>query len=360
MFDFIVWGIDPEIFAIGPIHVRWYGLLFASSFLIGHRLMLSIYKEENLEEKALDGLVIYGIVGTVIGARLGHCLFYEPEEYLAHPLRILEIWNGGLASHGAGIGIICALFLYQKKYKIKNFLWILDRVAMVVAIAGALIRFGNYMNSEIIGNPTNASTGVVFTREVQDLFNAYEDVMDISITKIDQITKVDEQNYQNLDLNISYSTAIYANQNEVSETLTRNLLPAVQRSARFQRHLKLIPDSEITFKVTPNKIVATIPALGLPRHPAQLYESFSCILLFGLLWAIYLKYKSETPNGLLFGIFCTWTFILRFFYEFIKEVQVLKELEMTLNIGQRLSIPLVIIGLFFIVRSFLMKKKQHA
>lgn len=360
MFDFVVWGVDPEIFAIGAIHVRWYGLLFASSFLIGHRLLRSIYKDEGLEEKALDGLVIYGIIGTVIGARLGHCLFYEPEEYLSHPLRILEVWNGGLASHGAGIGIILALFLYYKKYKLKNFLWILDRVAMVVAIAGALIRFGNYMNSEIIGNPTNGSTGVVFTREVQDLFRAYEEVMDVAIVKEDGTTTIDEQQYQHLNLQVSYSTAIYANQNEVAKSLTTGLLPAVQRSGRFHRHMRLIEDSEITYEEKQNKIVATIPTLGIPRHPTQLYESLSCVVLFGLMWAIYLKYKEKTPDGLLFGIFCTWTFILRFLYEFIKEVQVMKELDMTLNIGQRLSIPLIIIGVFFIVRALIMKNKQNA
>jgi phosphatidylglycerol---prolipoprotein diacylglyceryl transferase len=159
----IPWDVNPEIFRIGAFAVRWYGLLFASSFLFGYIFMNRIFKNENLGEAVLDRLTIYMAVGTVVGARLGHCLFYEPGYYLHHPLEILMIWHGGLASHGAAIGILTALWLFARKEK-KDYTWILDRIAIVVALSGFLIRTGNLMNSEIYGIETTVPWGFVFLR----------------------------------------------------------------------------------------------------------------------------------------------------------------------------------------------------
>jgi phosphatidylglycerol---prolipoprotein diacylglyceryl transferase len=159
----IPWDVNPEIFRIGAFAVRWYGLLFASSFLFGYVFMNRIFKNENLGEAVLDRLTIYMAVGTVVGARLGHCLFYEPGYYLHHPLEILMIWHGGLASHGAAIGILTALWLFARKEK-KDYSWILDRIAIVVALSGFLIRTGNLMNSEIYGVETTVPWGFVFLR----------------------------------------------------------------------------------------------------------------------------------------------------------------------------------------------------
>ena len=144
----IPWDVNPEIFHIGAFAVRWYGLLFASSFLIGYFIMNRIFKNENLGEAVLDRLTIYMAAGVIIGARLGHCLFYEPAYYFRHPLEILAVWHGGLASHGAAIGILTAVWLFTRKEK-KDYLWVLDRIAIVVALSGFLIRMGNLMNSEI-------------------------------------------------------------------------------------------------------------------------------------------------------------------------------------------------------------------
>jgi len=159
----IPWDVNPEIFRIGPIAVRWYGLLFASSFLFGYIIMNRIFRNENLGEPVLDRLTIYMAVGVVVGARLGHCLFYEPVYYLKHPLEILMIWRGGLASHGAAIGILTAIWLFSRKEK-KDYLWSLDRIAIVVALSGFLIRMGNLMNSEIYGIETTVPWGFVFLR----------------------------------------------------------------------------------------------------------------------------------------------------------------------------------------------------
>jgi prolipoprotein diacylglyceryl transferase len=159
----IPWDVNPEIFRIGSFAVRWYGLLFASSFLFGYVIMNRMFKNENLEEAVLDRLTIYMAAGVIIGARLGHCLFYEPSYYLSHPLEILLIWRGGLASHGAAIGIFTAVWFFARKEK-KDYFWVLDRIAIVVALSCFLIRMGNLMNSEIYGIETTVPWGFVFLR----------------------------------------------------------------------------------------------------------------------------------------------------------------------------------------------------
>ncbi|OKL39390.1 prolipoprotein diacylglyceryl transferase [Pontibacter flavimaris] len=257
LLNYITWNVDPEIFHIGPLSIRWYGLLFALGFIIGQRILTKIYVAEGRTEGDVDVITIYMIIGTVVGARLGHTLFYSPEYYLSNPIEILKIWEGGLASHGATIGILLALWLFSRKYKF-DYMWVLDRIVIVVALGGALIRLGNLMNSEIFGHPTNLPWGFIFLR-----------------------------------------------QNEYSH---------------------------------------------VPRHPTQLYESLSVFLLFVLLYWLWKKYKEALPKGLLFGIFVTALFTFRFLVEFLKENQVEKEASMALNIGQLLSIPLIIIGLFILFK----------
>ena len=157
----ITWDVNPEIFRIGNFAVRWYGLLFASGFVFGYYIMRGFFRNEGIQEAVLDKLTVYVALGTIIGARLGHCFFYEPAYYLAHPLEILKVWHGGLASHGAAIGILLSLWLFVRKEK-KPFIWVIDRLVVVVALAGALIRLGNLMNSEIYGVETTLPWGFVF------------------------------------------------------------------------------------------------------------------------------------------------------------------------------------------------------
>ncbi|MFO7670632.1 MAG: prolipoprotein diacylglyceryl transferase [Bacteroidales bacterium] len=164
MFDVITWNVDPEIFSIGEMSIRWYGLLFASAFLSGYLVFTRYLATERLNSEMLDQLLIYVAVGTVVGARLGHCFFYEPEYFLKNPVEILKIWRGGLASHGAAIGILLALWLYIRKNKL-SFLWLIDRIVIVVALGGAFIRLGNLFNSEIYGGPTSLPWGFEFVRD---------------------------------------------------------------------------------------------------------------------------------------------------------------------------------------------------
>ncbi len=161
--NYINWDVNPEIFTIGTFSIRWYGLLFALSFVLGYFIMKKIFQKEGLSVKLLDELSTYMIIATIVGARLGHCLFYEPEVYLSNPIEILYIWEGGLASHGAAIGILIALFLFSRKNK-KPYIWILDRIVIVVALAGFFIRMGNLMNSEIYGIPADVPWAFIFAK----------------------------------------------------------------------------------------------------------------------------------------------------------------------------------------------------
>lgn len=158
------WSASPEILTLGPLRLRWYGLMFLAGFLIGFQLMKWVCAREKKDGSQLESLLVHLVLGTTIGARLGHCLFYDPLYYLSHPLEILKIWEGGLASHGGGIGVILSLVLFSRKNPEFGVWWLLDRISIFTVMTGSFIRIGNLMNSEILGRPTGANWGVVFTR----------------------------------------------------------------------------------------------------------------------------------------------------------------------------------------------------
>lgn len=179
MLSYILWNANPEIFSIGSFSLRWYGLFFALGFLISQQVLYYIYRKEGKPEKDIDTLTIYMVLATIIGARLGHIFFYQPELLWENPLGVFLPFEftpefrftglQGLASHGAAIGILFALWLYSRKKKPgQNYLQVLDRIVIVVALTGCLIRLGNFFNSEIIGIPTNSSLGVVFVGRVEE------------------------------------------------------------------------------------------------------------------------------------------------------------------------------------------------
>ena len=161
--EHLVWSVDPIAFSFGSVRVFWYGMLFATAILAGLEYMKWVYKQEGKNVDELESMFLYIVIGIVVGARLGHCLFYDPAYYLANPMKIFAVWEGGLASHGGGAGVILALYLYVKKYKLR-FLWLLDRVAIPTALFGFFVRMGNLMNSEILGKPTEVPWAIIFSR----------------------------------------------------------------------------------------------------------------------------------------------------------------------------------------------------
>ena len=163
---YFVWNIDPEVISIGIYKARWYGLLFGVAFMIGYYIYAAIYKMEKVNVKEADTIFIYTAIGGIVGARLGHILFYDIKIYLENPIEMLYIWHGGLASHGGAIGVLIMMYIYTLKNKSKTFLWILDRLVIPIALGCMFIRFGNFFNSEIIGKPTNLPWGIIFLKNL--------------------------------------------------------------------------------------------------------------------------------------------------------------------------------------------------
>lgn len=358
MLSYIIWNGNPEIVSFEipffdfTITLRWYGLLFALGFLISQQILYYIFKKEGKPEKDVDTLTIYMVIATIIGARLGHVLFYEPEKYLAHPLDILKIWEGGLASHGAAVGILFALWLYaKKKLPGQNYLQTLDRIVILVALTGALIRAGNYFNSEIIGKPTKSDYGIVFARNVTEVLkSSTEDIATVSYSKTD--TAASAEGFMPAKILIEFTKT--GNDIAYYETL---MATRVNNLFAFSPYIRdhVHQDGVLDFSVSQDEdgtYYAIVNTWVVPRYPGQLYEAFSCVILFiALLW-IWFKHQKNLPEGRLFGIFLIVCFGLRFVYEFYKENQVDFESNLPLNMGQILSIPLVLFGIYILWRSY--------
>lgn len=250
--------------------------MWALAFIASHFVMNRVYKAEGRTDKQLDTLTLYIILGTVLGARIGHCLFYGPwfdevnaqgevivEGYLSHPLNILKVYEGGLASHGGAIGIITAMFLYCRKTK-ESWLWLFDRLVIVVPLAGMCIRIGNLINSEIIGTVTNVPWAFIFIQEDP-----------------------------------------------------------------------------------------------LPRHPSQLYEAIYCFFLFIFMYWFWKNKRNTVGPGFMFGMLCVVLFVERFLVEFLKEEQAEFENSLPINMGQILSIPFIIVGIYMMFRARKIKEEHQ-
>ncbi|MBQ3555358.1 MAG: prolipoprotein diacylglyceryl transferase [Bacteroidales bacterium] len=269
MLSSVVWNANPAIFSLGPLEIRWYGLLFAIGFLVGYYIEAKIFKNDKAPDDWCDKLFVYVIVATIIGARLGHCFFYDWDYYSSNPIEIFKIWEGGLASHGGTIAIIIAVLIYAKKVTHRNALWVFDRLVIPIALVASMIRFGNLMNHEIYGTQTTMPWGFNF------------------------ITNISE--WQN----------------------------------------------------------GAAPQYSPTSHPTQIYEALSYFALFVTLMFMYWKRGAGDKRGLLFGVFFLWVFGSRFAIEFLKLPQEMFEIELMervgMNMGQILSIPFIIIGIYFTI-----------
>ncbi len=255
LFLTVMWNFDPVFFRIGSVEIRYYGVMWAIGFAISMWLFIRFVKREGYPDKVFDSIFWFGTLSTIIGARLGHCLFYETDYYLTNPIQILNIRQGGLASHGAAIGLLIGLWLFSRKNKMP-YLWSLDRIMIAVAITGAIVRLGNLFNSEIYGIETSAPWGFVFLR--------------------------------------------------AGETV--------------------------------------------PKHPTQIYEAICYLITFFiLLWLYFGRDLARKRPGFMFGLGVFLIFISRFFIEYIKNPQEEFELNMSLLMGQWLSIPFILLGIVMMV-----------
>jgi phosphatidylglycerol---prolipoprotein diacylglyceryl transferase len=254
---FIHWSANPDIFHIGSLSVRWYGLLFATGLLIGYYIGEWMLKSEGVQPKWIESLFFYIIIATIVGARLGHVFFYGWDYYSQNPADIIKVWHGGLASHGGAFGIMIAMYIHSRLVTKRTVLWTLDRIVVPTALVAVMIRIGNLMNSEIYGVQTDLPWGFVF-----------------------------------------------------------NL------------------NGEV-----------------LPKHPTQIYEALAYLISFAYLMFLYKKTTAKNRPGLLLGVFFILIFTARFFIEFIKEDQEAFEAGMLLNMGQWLSVPFILGGIFLVVRA---------
>ncbi|MCQ2158103.1 MAG: prolipoprotein diacylglyceryl transferase [Bacteroidales bacterium] len=274
MFDllFVHWSVNPVLFHIGNLGIRWYSLLFISGFILGWYIFRWFFRREGIPEKLLDPLLYTLLIATIVGARLGHCLFYQPDYYLTSWEGFLEIfqpWKGGLASHGGAIALVLGMIWFSRHYGRKNnfdFLWIMDHLCITVAFAACFIRLGNLFNSEIYGDVTTLPWGFIFD---------------------------------------------------------------------------LRAETE-------------------PKHPTQLYEALSYLVLGIVMIGLYKNRLSKIYRGFFFGLFLVGCFGMRFLIEFIKEPQVGFEEDMLLNMGQLLSVPFVVAGIGILIYSYLKKVPASA
>ncbi|KGN79931.1 prolipoprotein diacylglyceryl transferase [Porphyromonas gulae] len=268
---FITWDFDPVLFTLFGHPVVWYGLLFALGLMIlGPWIEKKMWEHEKLDPKWFESLAVYVFVGTIVGARLGHVLFYDPAYYLANPAKIFVTWEGGLASHGGTIGIIIACWLYSRRVTRKSILWVLDRLAVPTGIVASMIRLGNLTNSEIFGRPTTLPWGFRFIRS---------------------------EEYRRL-----------------------------------------------------------VPNMDMGCHPTQIYEALCYLAVFALcMWLYWKRDAARRYSGLIVGVFLTGIFLSRLIIERIKIVQEPWELKLIesvgLNMGQLLSIPFVLAGIWLIIRA---------
>jgi prolipoprotein diacylglyceryltransferase len=312
-----------------------------------------MFKKEGKPEKDVDTLTIYMVIATIIGARLGHVLFYEPERYLSNPLDILKIWEGGLASHGAAIGILFALWLYaRKKLPGQNYMQTLDRIVILVALTGALIRFGNFFNSEIIGKPTHSDYGVVFARHVSDILKRDGTVQNVSYVK-NESASVGEHGYLPVKILLEFENSQAMHYDDYENYMAGRINSFMTSSPYIQEHF--YQPTDIDYSISQDetgKYFAIINTYAISRYPAQLYESLSCVILFIALFMIWNRHREKLPAGRIFGIFMIVLWSLRFAYEFLKENQVDFENNLPLNMGQILSIPLVFVGVYILFKSY--------
>ncbi len=314
-----IWNPNETLFTLGPLQIKYYNLLWITAFGVGWFIMKKIFNNEKKSVEQLDSLFIYTVLATMLGARLGHVFFYDWDHYknnlaeILLPIRenseatLLWMIDGyeftgftGLASHGAAIGIIIGMFLYVRKYPEFKVLWILDRIVIPVAIGAFCVRLGNFFNSEIVGSKTQESF-IFATKFIRNTVGRGIKTGDLQYGEAIQLTKA-----KSLD----------------------SAYELIEKSPKFVDRLAEIPY----------------------RHPAQLYEGVAYIFVFIILYHLYWKTDKKNKAGFLFGTFLVLLWGIRFFVEFVKERQNELDESFTLAIGQMLSIPFILIGLYFMFR----------
>ena len=358
---YVIWNASPQLIDLGKFEIRYYSLLFALGFIVGYVILLRIFRKQGFTIELLDRLTIYMVISTIIGARVGHCLFYEFDYYSKHPLEIILPWRGtigsdfeftgfqGLASHGAAIGILIGIYLFARKTK-SSYLWTMDMIVIVTALAGCFIRLGNLMNSEIYGNPTKSTYGFVYTHDLTKLLTQkYEGTIQrVSYEKMPDNATIDQDGVPIL-LHIKFSRQV--RDEKKAREFGTSILPGDLNRYNFDNNVFLPGNDTLhyTIEKKENRIWLSARIGGMPRHPSQIYEAASYLFIFLVLLFIFYTYQKRLRDGFIFGTFLFLVFAARFFIEFVKQNQETFEENMSINMGQILSIPFVVAGLALMV-----------
>ncbi|MGB2117271.1 MAG: prolipoprotein diacylglyceryl transferase [Schleiferiaceae bacterium] len=348
----ILWDF-PNHIPIAGFELRFYSLMFIISFVLGQYGMQYVFKKENVNPKLMDSLVYWMVGATIIGARLGHVFFYDWGYYKNHLGEILMVWKGGLASHGAAISIVLAMIWWSQRIAKKHPIWTLDRIVIVVALAGGFIRMGNWFNSEIYGAPANSSVETVFVEAGRaSIERGYgENIRSLTFDETGTVFTTDSLNYPVLEAQFRF---IGLNENQTGEYVNNYLARILNATSKDNANILPYPDATAEVYTDENGAFASINVLGVPRYPTQLFEAAAYWLIFVILAFLYLKTNAKNRRGFIFGAFLIGVFGFRFFVEYYKEIQVSFETSMSLNMGQWLSIPLVISGFYLMLTS-----KEH-
>ena len=383
----INWNPNPELFNLFGISIRYYGLLWAVGIFFAYVVVHYQYRDKKIEEKKFDPLFFYCFFGILIGARLGHCLFYDPGYYLSHfwemilPIKFMPDGNWkftgyeGLASHGGTLGLIIALWLYCRKTKL-HYMDVLDMIAVATPITACFIRLANLMNSEIIGKPSDVPWAFIFERvdmQPRHPGQLYEAIAYLILFFImiylykNYSKKLHRGFFFGLCLTYIFTFRFFIeflkeNQEDFENSMMFNMgqwlsVPFIIIGVYFMFRLANLMNSEIIGKPSDVPWAFVFERVDmLPRHPGQLYEAIAYLILFFIMIYLYKNYSKKLHRGFFFGLCLTYIFTFRFFIEFLKENQEDFENSMMFNMGQWLSVPFIIIGVYFM---FFYDKKKN-
>lgn len=355
-----LWQPDIYLYQSDFFSLRWYSFLFALGFFIGRFIVVRSYKQEGGYDLTVDLQMVYMVLGTLIGSRMGHVLFYEPKILERSFFELFYFWKSGLASHGAALGILLGMAIYSYKIQFSRFgikvidrrrrgysyYQVMDRMVIAIALGCAFIRVGNFINSEIIGKPTAVNYGIVFTQPIEKkIKNQLPFVQEVKFTSTG--------NHYESGKPVLQSAIIFDN----SAYMEDRIRSSVEKRFKYILPIKPGPYSHVinpdgssidySFHRTDESFELRFKSVGIYRHPTQLYESLNYLFIGILLFMIWNKYRRKLRPGSLLGSFFIIAFSCRFFMETFKENQVNFENALFLNMGQLLSIPMFILGCYF-------------
>ncbi|HEX6889330.1 MAG TPA: prolipoprotein diacylglyceryl transferase [Chryseolinea sp.] len=371
MFNFIIWNSSPIVFSIGPFVLRWYVLLFVLGFFVARLVLAHIYKKEGKTASDVEKLTIYVLVAAVVGVRLGYVLFYEPSTILTKPLEAFLPFRfqpsfqfagiQRLSGYGGIIAVMIVIWFYARKgHHNQKYLQVLDRVLVALALTGVFVGIGSFFNAEVPGKPTSSKSGVIFLSPVTEGLlklpccimrnpGGPNPLQNVEV-KPDTALRRETAGHSAILLYLFYKPG-------ATEQLVKEFLIGDVKTFLYDNSQRIYESGEeplhyTIFQEQEDVFTGRVRTTGIARHPIQLYEAVSYLVLFIAVFVIWNKSKSHTPAGRLTGIFLAGSAVFNFAFGYLKEPRASFESSMALNMGQMISISMLILGLVVLGASF--------